>query len=99
MVLHKRQKKAKDRTKRKADDHEALKKDQRVQKATYRKRNTKEKAFKEETKTSCVFPCVCCHSRLFRENVVQFNENVKENIRKKAEAAHSKAQVIIFYLY
>ena len=90
---------AKHRTKRKADDHEALKKDQRVQKAKYRKRNTKEKAFKEETKTSCVFPCVCCHSRLFRENVVQFNENVKENIRKKAEAAHSKAQVIIFYLY
>ena len=90
-----REEQERSRNKRREEDHKGLKEQQKMHKQTERSNN--EKRFFEETKYSCDFPCVCCHGLLFKDQVVEFSEKVKERIRRKAEEAHSKAQVIICY--
>ena len=81
--------------KRKEEDIEKLKKDQR--KWTRNKRsNTSDwleeaiKQFNNETMYGPIFPCVCCHTLNFRDQVVELTPKVMRNIRKKAKEAALK---------
>ena len=76
------------KAKRRKKNPEKVRKEEKERKAKYRS-NDKQN-YKKEVRFAAVFPCVCCHTWKFRDQVVKFNP---EAIGKAAKAAHDKQQV------
>ena len=81
------------REKKKEEDSAKLKKDQRMWKAEQRRKA--DYTYLTEVRLAAIFPCVCCHTLNFRQQVVEFTPKQAESIKEKAFAAYQKRKVII----
>ena len=60
-----------------------------------KERSKADYTYLKEVRLAAIFPCVCCHTLNFRQQVVEFTLKQAESIKEKAFAAHKKREVII----
>ena len=88
-----RKEEAKHKAKKKDEDPKKFKEEQNKWKS--KQRLDAESTYRKEVRLAAIFPCVCCHTLNFRQQVVEFTEKQAESIKEKAFAAHQKHEVII----
>ena len=88
-----REKVGRSRAKKKEENPAKLKKDQKMWKEKQRKKA--DYTYLNEVRLAAIFPCVCCHTLNFRQQVVEFTLKRAKSIKEKALAAHEKRQVIV----
>ena len=76
---------------RRKEDQDRVKGDQREWVKKFRSKD--EDRFNSAMKFGPIFPCSCCHTLCFRDQVVEFSTKVQQKIREKAEEAHQRSQV------
>ena len=84
---------AKHKAKKKDEDPQKFKQEQNKWNA--KQRLDAENTYLKEVRLAAIFPCVCCHTLNFRQQVVEFTLKQAESIKEKAFAAHQKREVII----
>ena len=77
-----RRQKATSRETLKKENPAKLKDDQNKWKA--KERSNAENTYLNEVRLAAVFPCVCCHTLNFRQQVVEFSQKQAETIKEKA---------------
>ena len=70
-----------------------LKDDQNKWKA--KERSNAENSYLNEVRLAAIFPCVCCHTLNFRQQVVEFSQKQATTIKEKALAVYQKQKVQI----
>ena len=70
-----------------------LKDDQNKWKA--KERSNAENTYLNEVRLAAIFPCVCCHTLNFRQQVVEFSQKQATTIKEKALAVFQKQKVQI----
>ena len=68
-----------------------MKEDQNKWKA--KERNNAENTYLNEVRLAAIFPCVCCHTLNFRQQVVEFSQKQATTIKEKAFAVFQKQKV------
>ena len=68
-----------------------LKDDQNKWKA--KERSNAENTYLNEVRLAAIFPCVCCHTLNFRQQVVEFSQKQANSIKEKALAVYQKQKV------
>ena len=68
-----------------------LKDDQNKWKA--KERSNAENSYLNEVRLAAIFPCVCCHTLNFRQQVVEFSQKQATTIKEKALAVYQKQKV------
>ena len=58
-------------------------------------RGNAENTYLNEVRLAAIFPCVCCHTLNFRQQVVEFSQKQANSIKEKALAAYQKQKVQI----
>ena len=81
------------RAKKMEEDPAELKREQQMWKA--KQRINTGNTYLKEVRLAAIFPCVCCHTLNFRQQVVEFSQKQAELIKEKAFAAHQKREVIV----
>ena len=52
-----------------------------------------ENTYLNEVRLAAIFPCVCCHTLNFRQQVVEFSQKQATTIKEKALAVYQKQKV------
>ena len=85
----------KDQANRKArrmkEDKEGFNEKHREEVAKYR--GNAENTYLNEVRLAAIFPCVCCHTLNFRQQVVEFSQKQADSIQEKALAVYQKQKV------
>ena len=82
---------AKCRENMREENTDKLKEDQNKWKA--KERSNAENTYLNEVRLAAIFPCVCCHTLNFRQQVVEFSQKQAHSIKEKALAAYQKQKV------
>ena len=75
------------------ENPDKLKEDQNKWKA--KERSNAENSYLNEVRLAAIFPCVCCHTLNFRQQVVEFSQKQADSIKEKAFAVFQKQKVQI----
>ena len=86
-----RRQKATSRETVKKENPAKLKEDQNKWKA--KERSNAENSYLNEVRLAAIFPCVCCHTLNFRQQVVEFSQKQADSIKEKALAVYQKQKV------
>ena len=81
------------REKMREENPDKLKDDQNKWKA--KERSNAENSYLNEVRLAAIFPCVCCHTLNFRQQVVEFSQKQANSIKEKAFAVFQKQKVQI----
>ena len=81
------------RGKMREENPDKLKDDQNKWKG--KERSNAENSYLNEVRLAAIFPCVCCHTLNFRQQVVEFSQKQANSIKEKAFAAYQKQKVQI----
>ena len=92
METHRRQE-ATRKSRRMEEDKEGFNKKHREEVAKYR--GNAENTYLNEVRLAAIFPCVCCHTLNFRQQVVEFSQKQATTIKEKALAVYEKQKVQI----
>ena len=87
-----RKQEAKHKAKKKDEDPEKFKQEQNKWNA--KQRLNAENTYLKEVRWAAIFPCVCCHTLNFRQQVVEFTGKQAESIQEKAFAVYQRQEVI-----
>ena len=79
------------RGKMREENPDKLKDDQNKWKA--KERSNAENSYLNEVRLAAIFPCVCCHTLNFRQQVVEFSQKQANSIKEKALAVYQKQKV------
>ena len=86
-----RRQKATSRETVKKENPAKLKDDQNKWKA--KERSNAENTYLNEVRLAAIFPCVCCHTLNFRQQVVEFSQKQADSIKEKALVVYQKQKV------
>ena len=92
METHRRQE-ATRKSRRRKEDSEKFKEEQNKHKA--KERSDANNTYLNEVRLAAIFPCVCCHTLNFRQQVVEFSQKQEDSIKEKALAVYQKQKVQI----
>ena len=56
-------------------------------------RGNAENTYLNEVRLAAIFPCVCCHTLNFRQQVVEFSQKQANSIKEKALSVYQKQKV------
>ena len=86
-----RKQQASRKSRRMDEDREGFNEKHREEVAKYR--GNAENTYLNEVRLAAIFPCVCCHTLNFRQQVVEFSQKQATTIKEKALAVYQKQKV------